>query len=139
MLKNTVLVYDKFWKKSIIWFNYFFYEHNYKYIWDDKRVRIQIGIYLVWIKRANTNTTIFGLTKKGKYKFKYKYLAWYSQILIWIQIFITHCFAMFSNVLSGPAKFRQVPPCSARLCEVPPGSANFHQVPFSELEILSSE
>ena len=32
-----------------------------------------------WKKRTIKNRSIFGLTKKGEYKYKYKYLDWHSQ------------------------------------------------------------
>ena len=42
-------------------------------------------------KRLNTNTNIFGLTKNGYYEYEYKYLDWYLQIRVQVQIFVTHC------------------------------------------------
>ena len=52
----------------------FFFKYEYKHIWVDKKGRIPTQIYLVWRrKKANTNTNIFGMTKKGKSKYKYEY------------------------------------------------------------------
>ena len=43
----------------------------------------------IWIeKKGKTNTNIVGLEKKGEYK--YKYSEWYSQIKIQIQIIVKH-------------------------------------------------
>ena len=62
-------------------------------------LHIRIQIFSGGEKRGSTNmnifgliknTNIFGLTKKGKYKNKLKYSAWYLQIQI--QIFVTHWF-----------------------------------------------
>ena len=76
----------------MIWFIIFFW-------------RIQIRIYSGWQKKANMNTNIFGLNKKGKYKYEYiwvekkveyiyehEYSDW--SLLIWLQkqIFVTHWF-----------------------------------------------
>ena len=53
--------------------------------------------------RANTNTNIFGLTKKGEYKYKYEYFDLYLQMRIQIQIFVTHCGGFASGLfIKGP-------------------------------------
>ena len=39
----------------------------------------------------NINTNIFGWTKKGYYEYEYKYLDWYLQIRVQVQIFVKHC------------------------------------------------
>ena len=62
-------------KKNIyIWFNLIFFCQK------------QVWTYLGWQKRANTNTNIFGLNKKGEYK--YKYIRVDKKERIWIQIWI---------------------------------------------------
>ena len=59
-------------------------EYKYKYILCGK-------------KSTNTNTNMFGLTKKGEYVYKYEYLDWY--LLIWIQICVTHCYTVQYSVI----------------------------------------
>ena len=61
------LVYKKI---EIVWFHFFLWIQIKIYSDWQKKGRLQIQIYLVWIKRENTNTNIFGMTKKGKYKYK---------------------------------------------------------------------
>ena len=69
--------------KKIIRFVYsilfFFYNYKYKYIWSPSLRQIWIPTYLGWLKRENTNINIFGLTKKGQYKYKYEYYIWHLQ------------------------------------------------------------
>ena len=50
-------------------------------------------------KRTIKNRNIFGLTKKGEYKYKYEYLDWFLQNQIQTQVFVTHYFGPFRTIL----------------------------------------
>ena len=69
--KPTMILFNIWWKIQI----YFGWEKKGNY----KHIRLKWG---------NTNTNIFGLTKKGEDKYKCKYSDWYLQI----QIQITNCY-----------------------------------------------
>ena len=59
--------------------------------------------YIRFEKRVNTNSNIFGLTKKGYYEYEYKYLDWYLQIRVQVQMSVWMSVCL-SVCLSPPKK-----------------------------------